>query len=97
MTQARWYRGEGADLILNVRVQARAAHAALGEVVNDRLQVRLASPPVDGRANAELCALIAEAFDVARSRVVLVRGERSREKQLRVLGCTHVPASLTRR
>lgn len=95
--RARWYRSEGTDLLIDVRVQARAARAAIGAVVNDRLQVRLTSPPIDGRANAELCALICEAFSLARSRIVLARGAKRREKQLRVLGCTQLPPSLAGR
>ena len=48
------------------------------------LKVRLASPPVDGRANDELVRWLAKALGVPRSAVLLVRGERSRSKVLRV-------------
>lgn len=97
MSSARWHRIDGADLLLDVRVQARAARAAIGAVVNDRLRVHLTSPPVDGRANTQLRALIAEVFSIARSRIVLTRGARGRDKQLRVLGCTALPSSLASR
>lgn len=97
MIASRWQRIDGADLLLDVRVQARASRAAVGGVVNDRLRVHLTSPPVDGRANAQLCALIAEVFSVARSRVVLTRGATSRDQQLRILGRTELPASLASR
>ncbi len=50
----------------------------------DALRVRLAAPPVDGKANAELIRWAAEAFGVARSRVELVRGTSSRVKRLAV-------------
>ncbi len=45
-----------------------------------RLKVRLAAPPVDGKANAQLLAFLAEAFGVPRRDVTLVRGDASRDK-----------------
>jgi uncharacterized protein YggU (UPF0235/DUF167 family) len=48
--------------------------------------VRVAAPPVDGKANAALCALVAELAGVPRSRVSVVRGAASRDKVVRVEG-----------
>ena len=50
------------------------------------LAVRVAAPPVEGRANEALRKAVAKALGVAPSRVTLVRGERSREKTLSVEG-----------
>jgi uncharacterized protein (TIGR00251 family) len=50
------------------------------------LQVRVAAPPVDGKANAALCRLIAKQVGVAPSRVTVVRGEKARDKVVRVEG-----------
>lgn len=48
--------------------------------------VRVTEPPVDDRANAALVKLIAKRAGVAKGRVRIVRGERSREKVVRVDG-----------
>jgi uncharacterized protein (TIGR00251 family) len=58
------------------------------------LVVRVTEPPVHGRANAALVKLIAKRIGVARGRVKIVRGERSREKVLHVEGLR--PAELRR-
>ncbi len=50
------------------------------------LQAKVTAPPVDGKANRALCRLIAERVGVAPSRVSVVRGEKSREKLVRVEG-----------
>jgi uncharacterized protein YggU (UPF0235/DUF167 family) len=50
------------------------------------LRVSVAAAPDDGRANAALCKLIARRVDVPRTRVTIVRGERSRDKVVRVEG-----------
>jgi uncharacterized protein YggU (UPF0235/DUF167 family) len=58
------------------------------------LRVTVAAAPVDGRANAALCKLIAKQAGVARGQVSVIRGERSREKVVRVEGVD--PAELRR-
>jgi uncharacterized protein (TIGR00251 family) len=73
-----------ADLL--VRLQPRARRE---EVVGERggaVVIRVTAPPVDGKANAALCALVAKAAGVAPSRVSVVRGQTARDKVLRVEG-----------
>jgi uncharacterized protein YggU (UPF0235/DUF167 family) len=48
--------------------------------------IRVTAPPVDGKANAALCAFVAQRAGVARSRVQIVRGMTSRDKIVRVEG-----------
>jgi uncharacterized protein len=71
---------------LNVRLQPRARR---DEVVGERgeaIVIRVTAPPVDGKANAALCALLARAAGVAPSRVAVVRGHTARDKVIRVDG-----------
>ncbi|HET9878397.1 MAG TPA: DUF167 domain-containing protein [Candidatus Limnocylindria bacterium] len=76
----------GAELA--VRLQPRAGRdEVLGER-DGRVVIRVAAPPVDGRANAALCALIAERVGVPKGAVRVVRGEGSRDKVVRVEGVT---------
>jgi hypothetical protein len=69
-----------------VRVQARASRDELRGVRDGVLIARVCAPPLEGRANQALCRLIASRLDIAPSRVAVVRGERSREKLIRVQG-----------
>jgi uncharacterized protein YggU (UPF0235/DUF167 family) len=48
--------------------------------------VRITEPPVAGRANAALVKLIAKRARVAKGRVAIVGGARSRDKLVRVDG-----------
>jgi uncharacterized protein len=71
---------------LLVRLQPRARR---DEVVGERagaIVIRVTAPPVDGKANAALCALIARAAGVPPSRVSVVRGQASRDKVVHVEG-----------
>jgi len=76
----------GESALLAVRVQPRAKR---DEVVGERagaVVIRLAAPPVDGKANAALTAFIAKAAGVPRSHVEIVRGASARDKVVRVSG-----------
>jgi uncharacterized protein len=74
---------------LAVRVQPRARHEGIVGMRHGVLIVRVSAPPVDGRANRALCALIAEAVGVAPSAVSVTRGAGVREKIVRVDGLGH--------
>jgi uncharacterized protein (TIGR00251 family) len=69
-----------------VRVQARARRDELVAVREGVMVVRVTAPALDGRANRALCRLLADRLGVARSRVVIVRGRRSRDKLIQVEG-----------
>jgi len=90
-----WFRWDGGDLILRVRVQPRAAKNELAGLHGDRLKIRLTSPPVDGKANAAVIAFVAALCGVAPSRVMLTAGSAGREKTLRVHAPSRLPAGVT--
>jgi uncharacterized protein len=69
-----------------VRLQPRAGANEIVGVRDGVVVVRVTAPPVEGRANEALCRLIAKRARVGVRRVSVVRGERSREKVIRVEG-----------
>jgi uncharacterized protein YggU (UPF0235/DUF167 family) len=48
--------------------------------------VRVTAPPVEGRANAALCRLLAKAAGVPPSAVTVIRGQTGRDKLVRIEG-----------
>ena len=84
-TPSAWHSIRGADLVLRVRIQPRASREGIEGVREDRLRVRVCSPPVDGAANESLIRLLAQALDVPRAAIRLARGEKSRDKEIIVL------------
>jgi uncharacterized protein (TIGR00251 family) len=69
-----------------VRVVPRAKRTAIAGERDGRLLVRVAAPPVDGKANAAVVKLLAKTLGVPRSSVTIVSGELSRDKVVRVEG-----------
>ncbi len=73
---------------LSVRVQPRASRNRVGEYRDGTLRVSVTSPPQDGRANAAVLEVIADALGVAKSQLRIVRGHSSRDKVIAVDGMT---------
>ena len=69
---------------IEIRVQPRASRNAISGVRAGILRIRVTAPPVDGQANAAAIALLAQALDLPKSAIRLVRGASSREKTLAV-------------
>jgi uncharacterized protein len=71
---------------LSIRLQPRARRNEVAGERGGAIVIRVTAPPVDGKANAALCAFVAEAAGVAPSKVSVVRGLTSRDKLVRVDG-----------
>ncbi|HEX7119778.1 MAG TPA: DUF167 domain-containing protein [Longimicrobiales bacterium] len=69
-----------------VRAQPRASRSELAGEYDGALKVRLAAPPVEGAANAELVRLLAKTLGVPKSSVRVVSGESGRNKVVEVDG-----------
>jgi uncharacterized protein (TIGR00251 family) len=67
-------------------VQPRAARDEIVAWQGDALRMRVSAPPVEGEANAAVAKVLARALGVAPSTVAVVRGERARDKVVRVAG-----------
>ena len=65
---------------LTLHIQPGAKKTEIVGLHGDALKIRLAAPPVDGKANDALLGFIAERLDIARSAVSLKSGQTSRRK-----------------
>jgi uncharacterized protein (TIGR00251 family) len=71
-----------------VKVQPRASRDAVTGELGDALNISLAAPPVDGRANDACIDFLAELLEVPRSSITIVSGHSSRNKVMRVNATT---------
>ncbi|MBJ7332931.1 MAG: DUF167 domain-containing protein [Solirubrobacteraceae bacterium] len=63
-----------------VRLQPRARRDEVVGVRGDAIVIRVTAPPVDGRANAALCAFVAKRARVPKSAVRVAIGAGARDK-----------------
>ncbi len=89
-----WYRAEGAAILLTLHVQPGAKRSEVSGLHGDALKIRLAAPPIEGRANEALLRFIAELFEVPLRNVELLRGAQSRHKMVKITGSAVSPEQL---
>jgi len=70
--------------VIQVKVKPGARSSLLEETSPGVWAAQLKSPPVDGKANLELIALVAEQFGCPKSAVSIKSGASSRMKRVRI-------------
>ncbi len=81
-----WLRLSGERLTLTLHIQPGAKKTEVAGIHGDALKIRLAAPPVDGKANAALLAFVADLLGLPKQAVSLKSGQSSRRKVVEVLG-----------
>lgn len=91
---SEWFRRAGDVLTLTLHIQPGAKRTEVAGLHGEALKIRLAAPPIEGRANEALLKFIAESFDVPLRQVELKQGGQSRHKVVAVTGSLVAPESL---
>ena len=76
--------GRSALKTIQVKVKPNARSSTLEQLADGTWLARLKAPPVDGKANAELIALVARQFGQPKSRVSISRGTSGRLKRVTI-------------
>jgi len=91
---SEWFQYSGDVLTLTLHVQPGAKRSEVAGLHGDALKIRLAAPPIEGRANEALLKFIAKSFGVPLRQVELKQGVQSRHKIVAISGSTITPESL---
>lgn len=90
---ATWHSGSmevvtdcDGGVLVRIHAQPGANRSQVVGLHGDAIKVKLAAPPADGRANAELCRFLAVELGVRPAAVAMVSGESNRSKRVRVTG-----------
>ena len=74
------------SLLFFLHVQPGAGRNALAGLHGDALKLRLAAPPVDGRANKAVIAFLSDLLRIPKKAVTIKSGLRSRQKRILLTG-----------
>ena len=73
-------------MTIRVRVQPRSKNNSLGERIENEWKLHLTAPALEGKANRACIDFLANGLRIAKSRVRLVSGEKSRHKVIALDG-----------
>ncbi len=71
-------------MLIHIKVTPRSSKNEILPQTDGSYKIRLTVPPVDGKANEKIIELLSDYFDVAKSKVMIVRGEGSRNKVVEI-------------
>ena len=84
-----WFRiADNGGITLTLHIQPGAKKTEFAGLHGDALKIRLAAPPVDGKANEALLKFVADTLKLPKSAVNLKSGQSSRRKVLEVQGAS---------
>jgi uncharacterized protein (TIGR00251 family) len=73
---------------IKVRVQPRASRTEIAGEHAGAIKLRVAAPPVDGKANEECRRFLAKLLKVGATSIEIISGDSSRDKVIRVSNIT---------
>ena len=77
---------------LRLRIVPNAKRSEVLGMHGDAIKLKVAAPALEGRANEELVAFLANKLGVSRRSVALVIGEKSRDKVVKIEGMDEATA-----
>jgi uncharacterized protein (TIGR00251 family) len=72
--------------VIEITVSPKSSQSKIVVKEGDIIKVYLNSPPVDGKANAELIKLLSKKLGIAKSGIEIIKGQSGRKKTLRITG-----------
>lgn len=81
-------------LVLRLYIQPKASRDCIIGLHGDELKVAITAPPIDGKANAHLVKYLAKQFRVAKSQVLVEKGELGRHKQIKIIDPQQIPTEV---
>ena len=74
------------EVILDIKLMPRAGATTLAGMRDGAILIRVAAAPVEGAANVALVAFLADLFGIPKRNVVIVSGDKSRRKRVKISG-----------
>ncbi|MDD2326513.1 MAG: DUF167 domain-containing protein [Alphaproteobacteria bacterium] len=71
---------------ISVRLIPNASRSEIAGQEGSVWKIRLAAPPVDGKANAALIEFLAKILDLPKSSIEIIKGQTSKQKTLEIPG-----------
>ncbi|MFC1981200.1 DUF167 domain-containing protein [Chloroflexota bacterium] len=81
------------QVMISLRVHPNADTNELVSFIDGALRVRVAAPPVKGKANKELVAFLSKVLGISKGSLTIVKGHTSRNKVIAIDGLSQTDIS----
>lgn len=90
-----WYSWREDTLILRLHLQPGAKKNEVHGLFNNRLRIKIKAPPVAGKANKEIIAMLADEFKTRKSHINITSGRLNRNKTIGIMSPVRLPEWFT--
>jgi len=73
-------------IILPVHVVVKARKTEIAGLFGESLKLKVASPPIDGKANKEIIKFLSSLLGISKKQIEILSGEKSKDKKLLLTG-----------
>lgn len=70
------------SVVFCVKLVPNSSVSKIVDYTEDYVRIKISAPPVDNRANKELIAFCSKIFDVNKSKIEIISGEKSKVKKI---------------
>lgn len=88
MPNKSWIQEKGEAIIIEVLISPKASKNKIVGLHDNRLKIRIAAPPVDGKANIELVKFLADELGTPTYNIEIETGYSSKRKTIKISGIT---------
>ena len=81
-TEFNFLKDTAEGIIVSIRISPNAAKNSVIGYTDDYLKIKISSPPIENKANKKLIEYLSEIFDIPKSKVSFVFGEKSKIKRI---------------
>ena len=75
-------------VIISLHVLPNAPKSEIIGEHNGLLKIKIKAPPVDGKANDAIIKFFSDIFDISKSKIEILKGDKSKGKSLLIYGAT---------
>ncbi len=69
-------------IIFNVKLVPNSSFSKITDFTEEYVRIKISSPPLENRANKELIEFCSDLFDVSKSKISIISGEKSKIKKI---------------
>ena len=77
----KFVRKQDDGVLLNIHLTPNSSKNEIAGYTEDYLKIKVSAPPNDNKANKKLIEFLSDTFDIAKSYITFVSGEKSRIKK----------------
>ncbi len=69
-------------IVFSVKLVPNSSFSKIADYTQDYVRIKISSPPIENRANKELIEFCSKLFDVNKSKISIISGEKSKIKKI---------------